>query len=281
MRALVTGFACLVLLLAACAPQTGQTPGDRLASPAELAAFSKQIERELAARGARAAIVFRAGRARDRLAGNRRYDHASLWVYGPIRMSDGSQHTGYAVYHLRPDPLLAGRTQAVQDWPYDFVRGDAVGQVGLIIPTPEIQMRLLELAASPDMWRLHQPVHSRLSNPLDLRYQGADEYLLDLISAAAWQRRDRTQIKTNLAHYYSPTRFEVAAWQRWLWSLFNADITFDDQHQPVLVADFDSIAQFMLTYRLAGDVRELQAPYYQPDRAGWERRLDEPASIQP
>src|SRR5262245_19661757 len=71
-------------------------------APEEAAAFSKQIERDLAARGARVAIVFRTGRPLDELPEGLRYLHGALWVYREVPFVDGTTQRGYVVYSLRP-----------------------------------------------------------------------------------------------------------------------------------------------------------------------------------
>lgn len=43
--------------------------------------FAKQIERELAGQGARIALVFRTGRAREDLPDGIRYTHGAFWIY--------------------------------------------------------------------------------------------------------------------------------------------------------------------------------------------------------
>src|SRR5262245_64740219 len=66
----------------------------------EAAVFSKQVERDLAAKGARLAIVFRTGRARSELPDGISYTHGAFWVYSPIQLEDGRNISGYAVYNL-------------------------------------------------------------------------------------------------------------------------------------------------------------------------------------
>ena len=93
----------------------------------EMADFSKQIEQELASRGAYVAMVFRTGRDRSELPGDIRYTHGAFWVYAPVPTLGGGTQYGYAVYNLyhEIDPVtLSG---LYQDWPLDFTRGDTVG----------------------------------------------------------------------------------------------------------------------------------------------------------
>jgi Uncharacterized protein conserved in bacteria (DUF2145) len=54
-------------------------------TPAQAPAFSKQIEDDLATRGARVAIVFRTGRPHDKLPQGISYTHGAFWVYRTSR----------------------------------------------------------------------------------------------------------------------------------------------------------------------------------------------------
>ena len=67
---------------------SGAAPANRF-TVQEAADFSKQIERELAAQGARVAIVFRSGRDRENLPDGVRYTHGAFWVYQPIQTETG------------------------------------------------------------------------------------------------------------------------------------------------------------------------------------------------
>ncbi|WP_291842932.1 DUF2145 domain-containing protein [Maricaulis sp.] len=225
----------------------------------EAANFSKQVERELADQGAYIALVFRSGRPRADLPDGVRYTHGAFWVYGPVTEADGSQGYGYAVYNLYHGQADPTRSHLVQDWPLDFMRGDAVGEVGVIIPSEEMQIRLLDVLASDQYDALHQPDYSLLSNPADLRYQNCTEFLLDVVAAAAWLTDDRTRIKVNLDAYFLPTSLRLGWWQRMTAGWFDPRIRLDDQtNGPVRVATFASISDFMLTFELADNAHEIE-----------------------
>ena len=257
-------IACLVLAVGVLAAPAGADGNRHLPGRftlQEAADFSKQIERELAARGAYAALIFRSDRPRDDLPEGMRYTHGAFWVYGPIETLDGQITHGYAVYNLyhRPDDPRLSRL--AQDWPLDFTRGDAVGQVGIIVPTPDMQVRILDVIASDTYDALHQPAYSLFSNPTDLRYQNATEFVLDVVASAAWLRTDRMQIKANLAAYFAPTLLHIGWWERLTAPWFDRRIRFDDQPGPVAVAGWSSISDFMLAFGLAEDAFELEAEF--------------------
>jgi hypothetical protein len=194
------------------------------------AEFSKQIEQYLGDRGARVAIVFRSGESRDELPDGIRYTHGAFWVYQPLESVDGSeQFNGYAVYNLyignetgEGDPRTS---YLMQDFPIDFTLPMDVNtlEAGVVIPTPEVQRRILGVMASEDYQRLHHLNYSLLSNPHDAEYQNSNEFLLDVIAAGLWQTTQREQLKVNLTAYFEPTPVRLNVFQR----LFGDDIHLD------------------------------------------------------
>ncbi|MFY0637881.1 DUF2145 domain-containing protein [Maricaulis maris] len=259
-------IACCLYLFALIVPaqaqgdgHPGRDPIDRVTLQAA-AAFSKQVERELAQHGAYIALVFRADEPRADLPDGVRYTHGAFWVYGPVTEADGSEGYGYAVYNLYPGQAAPTGSHLVQDWPLDFMRGDALGEVGVIIPSEEMQIRLLDVIASDQYDQLHQPAYSPLSNPADLRFQNSAEFLLDIVAAAAWLTDDRTRIKVNLDAYFRPTTIAMGWWERLTAGWFDPALRLEDQSGgPVRIASYGSIADFMLTFDLAEDVFEIEA----------------------
>ena len=226
----------------------------------EVAQFAKQIETELAGQGARVAIVFRSGRAREDLPEGISYTHGAFWVYQTINLSDGTQAPGYAVYNLyhgSGDQQLV--SSLVQDFPFDFVAGTAVDDVAVIVPTPEMQRRILAIMASPDYEALHNPAYSLISNPLDLRYQNCNEFMLDVVAAAAWGTTDREQIKANLRAHFTPTPVRVGGFERLFGPVVDQRLRTDDHRgQRIATTTYESMAAFMLDNRLASRAYTLQ-----------------------
>lgn len=218
---------------------------------AEAAAFSKQIERRLAAGGARVAIVFRSGRPREALPDGISYTHGAFWTYGPIETEDGKTLNGYAVHNLyqgREDVLSS---YLKQDFPYDFVKPAVEERVGVIVPTPGMQKRILEIMASDQYKAMHQPAYSLISNPHDASYQNCNEFMLDVIAASAWDTADRAQIKTNLAAYFEPSLVETSLIQRLFAPMADARLRTDDHDGDIRTTTFASMAAFMEEYDLS------------------------------
>jgi hypothetical protein len=256
-KAHVVGAALCVLVLTApllVTPARAQdsvsTAGaSRRFSAAEIANFSKQIEGSLADQGARVAIVFRAGRARDKLPQGIAYTHGAFWVYRDVQTSEGAVEPGYAVYNLYAGDGKAWPTtvsRLVQDFPYDFTAGSAVDDVAVIIPSPEMQRRLLAVIDSPAYAALHNPAYSLVANPLSPKYQNCNGFMLDVIASAAWGTDDRDQIRADLRAHYKPTKVQTSAVTRVFAPLADARLRTDDQSGPIRTATYESIAAFML-----------------------------------
>jgi hypothetical protein len=217
-------------------------------SPQQLAAFSKTIENELASHGARVAMVFRAGARRSTLPKGISYTHGAFWVYRTIATNDGRTLHGYAVYNL-----FAGdgkqwpgtESRLVQDWPYDFTAGTTVDDVAIIIPTPEMQRRLLARIDSPDYSRLHNPRYSLIANPLSDKYQNCNSFMLDIVASAAWDTTDPAQIRADLKAHFQPTKVEVGPLKRLFAPLADSRLRTDDQPADIVTATFESLGAFM------------------------------------
>ena len=224
----------------------GQAP--QRFSPAVVAGFSKKIEDDLANRGARVAIVFRSGDKRSALPKGISYTHGAFWVYRTIATADGRLLHGYAVYNLfagdgKAWPKLESRLQ--QDWPFDFTLGTAVDDVAIIVPTPEMQRRILTLIDSPAYEALHNPRYSLISNPLASEYQNCNGFMLDVVAAAAWDTTSKDQIRANLKAHFKPSPIKVDLIKRMLAPLADERIKLDDQHGVIETATFESMAAFM------------------------------------
>ena len=222
-------------------------------SAEQAAAFSKQVERDLAAKGARVAMVFRAGRMRDQLPEGIAYTHGAFWVYRDIKTADGGTVKGYAVYNL-----YAGNgtdwskieSRLVQDFPLDFTRGSTVDDMAVIIPSPEMQRRILAVIDSPTYQAVHNPAYSLVANPWSRKYQNCNNFMLNVIGAAIWQTDDPLQITANLKAHYQPTVVKTNAVVRLFGPIADQRLRTDDQDGTVRTATYESMAEFMRENKL-------------------------------
>ena len=214
----------------------------------QAALFSKQIEKDLAARGARVAMVFRTGRPRAQLPEGIAYTHGAFWVYRTITTADGRQLSGYAVYNLYAGDGRAwpkNRSRLVQDYPFDFARGSAVDDVAVIVPSPEMQRRIVAVIDSPAYEQLHNPDYSLVANPWRSKHQNCNNFMLDVVGAAAWQTDDPARITADLKAHYQPTLVKAGPLMRLFGPIADSRLKTDDQDGPIRTATYESLAAFM------------------------------------
>lgn len=230
-------------------------PADHLL-PEQAAAFSKEVEKALAERGARVALVFRAGRPRDQLPDGINYTHGAFWVFQPVDTPDRGRINGYVAYNLfHGDGEDLPRTQSylATDFPFDFVSASRVDDVAIIIPTPEMQRRILAIMASPDYEALHVEAYSLISNAGDPQFQNCNEFMLDVIAAAAWQTRDYAQLKANLKAHFAGSTIEAGPLMRIFGPMADERLRMDDQSGVIRTVTFESLAEFMLRHGYASE----------------------------
>lgn len=216
--------------------------------PERIIAFAKQVEKALAVHGARVAIVARIGRPLEELPEGMRYTHTGFAVYSRIKTADGRVVPGYAMYNLYQSTIEPDRSSLVQDFPVDFFSGVQLLEAGVIIPSPELQKRLLAVIHSPTYSALHNPRYSAIANPFTPALQNCTEYVLDLIFAAIYGTEDLDRIKANERAYFIPQPVKVNSFKLLLGSIFISDIAVSDQNGPPVTATFASIARFLDRY---------------------------------
>lgn len=230
-------------------------------SAADAAAFSKQVEKDLGQHGARLAMVFRSGRARKDLPAGLSYTHGAFWAYQQARTAEGDLRNGYAVYNLYQGDgksLPKDRSYLKQDFPFDFIAGSALDEVGVIVPTPEMQRRILAVMASPAYARLHNPSYSLVANPLRFIHQNCNGFMLMVIAAAAWETSDVRQLQLNLAAHFQPTEIRAGPLQRIFGPALDDGLKLDDQGSRITTAVYESLAAFMAKNGLSDSAYTIQ-----------------------
>lgn len=211
--------------------------------------FSKQVEKTLAAKGARVALVARAGRPAAELPEGMHFTHVSFAVYSQITTQDGRIVPGYAMYNLYQNGEHPDTSSLVQDFPVDFFAGVAQLEAGILIPSPELQKRLLNVITSDTYRQLHDPHYSAIANPFTLGRQNCTEHTLDVVVAAIYQTNDLKRIKASEKAYFTAQPVRVAPLKLLFGSMFSAEITLSDQPTtPPETATFETIARFLQKY---------------------------------
>jgi hypothetical protein len=216
--------------------------------PEQIVKFSKKVERTLGASGARVAVIARMGRPASELPEGMHFTHVALAVYSEITAANGEKMRGYAIHNLYQQDGHPDFSDLIQDYPVDFFAGVATLESGLIIPSAELQARLLNVISSPTYKQLHQRDYSVIANPYTLGRQNCTEFVLDVVNAAIYQTSDINVIKANAKSYFVAQPVNVSPFKLMLGSMFSAEVsTADHEGQPV-TATFERIADYLQKY---------------------------------
>lgn len=239
----------IILLLAYLPCFAGSQAGGAANFPADqLIRFSKQVEKTLAAKGARVAILARAGRPDSEMPEGMHFTHTSFAVYSQITTADGRNIPGYAVYNLYQRNEKPDTSSLVQDFPVDFFSGVAKLEAGILIPSPELQKRLLDTIGSPAYRKLHDPHYSAIANPYTLGRQNCTEHTLDVINAAIYQTDDIKRIKAAEKKYFIAQKVNISGLKLALGALFSSEITLSDQPGAPVTATFETMGEYLKKY---------------------------------
>jgi len=226
---------------------------------AELLAFSKKVERVAAKRGARVFILARQGRPTSELPKGITYTHVAFAVYSSIRTEDGRSVPGYAIYNLYQDDNDPGSSVLAVDYPVDYFAGAYTLKTTVIIPTVQMQKRLLKIITSATYKNLHNPNYSVIANPGDQKYQNCTEFVLDVIQAAIYNTADKETIKANTREYFTAQDINVSPFKLLFGSMFVPDVKLGDQGEQIRTATFTTIAAYLQEFGLAKEVITLKA----------------------
>ena len=254
LRFLILALSAFFLTVPSFADAGSSAAGNPILPAAEVAAFSDDVQQDLAARGAKVAIVARTGRDPRTLPAGVNYTHVSYWVYSQITKPDGSTGRGYRVYNLYQEQGNLTRSALVQDSPADFFAGAHKLDAGIIIPDARLQEKLLGVIASNTYRSLHNPNYAVLANPATTQFQNCTEHTLDVLFASLYGTSDQAQIKANIAAYFQPQVIEIDGVKRLFAPVASQALTTADHGATIGTATFGSIARFMEANELSREV---------------------------
>ncbi len=217
-------------------------------SPEQIIGFAKKVERTMAAEGARVAIVARMGRPLTDMPEGMHFTHVAFAVYSAITKANGEAVPGYAIYNLYQKDGKPDASELVQDFPVDFFAGVAQLEAGILIPSPELQQRLVDVISSTTYTALHEPRYSLIANPYTLGRQNCTEFVLDIVNAAIYQTNSIKVIKANTKAFFKAQPVNVSPFKLMLGSMFTAEVTTSDQQGKPVTATFEKISDYLLTY---------------------------------
>ncbi|OUS23881.1 hypothetical protein A9Q98_14585 [Thalassotalea sp. 42_200_T64] len=210
-----------------------------------LTAFAKSVEQYAASQGAQAFIIGRVGRPENDLPKGVAFTHAAIAIYSNIELENGETIKGYAIHNLYQKEEKKDRSALVTDYPIDFFWGVDALKAGIIIPTVELQAKLIDAIATGKNRDVHNPKYSVLSNPFEGSYQNCTEHTLDVINAAIYSTTDKAQLKANAKAYFKPQRIRTNPVKLLLGSIFMDDVTLKDHQGKVKTATFTAIGRYL------------------------------------
>lgn len=223
-------------------------------SPEQVIAFSKKVEKTLAQQGARVAILARMGRPASEMPPGMRFTHSAFAVYSEITTQDGRKLPGYAVHNLYQRENEPNKSDLVIDYPVDFFAGVSELEAGIIIPSMELQQRLLRVIASPSYAALHEADYSVIANPFNAGRQNCTEFVLDVVNSAIYQTSDLKFLKANTLAYFEPQKVEVSPFKLMLGSMFSKEVSLVDQSGTPVTATFETIGRYLQKYDVGSTV---------------------------
>lgn len=223
--------------------------------PEQIATFAKNVEKYAAKQGARAFIIARLGQPKDKLPKGINFTHTAIAVYSQITLDDGKKVNGYAIHNLYQDAKDSNKSSLVTDYTVDFFWGAHELKAGIIIPTPELQQKIIQVIASGQNKEVHNPKYSLIANPFNNKYQNCTEHTLNIINAAIYQTTDMKQLKANTKAYFEPQRVHVSRFKLGLGSLFADGVTTKDHKGKVRTASFGSIGRYLEKYDLLKETK--------------------------
>lgn len=228
-----------------------QSQAEALHEPAQIIKFAKDVEKYAASKGARAFIIARKGRPEKDLPKGIKFTHTAVAVYSNITLNDGEVVQGYAIHNLYQTPGQPDRSQLVVDYPVDFFWGAQALKAGILIPDPQVQDKLIQLLASGDAVKLHNPKYSVIANPFNTQYQNCTEYTLDLVNAAIYDTLDQQQLKVNAKAHFKPQRVKTNPFKLMFGSMLMDDVTTKDHKGRVRTTTFLTLGKYLKANQLS------------------------------
>lgn len=213
-------------------------------SQAQLYVLVKQVESSLTEHRVQVAIIARAGSRLDALPEGLHFTHVgfAMAVNGaPNREIAGNSYITYNLYQRDDQPSLSALEH---DSLSGFFSKIAVLEAGVIIPSPELQRRLLALIRSPTYQMLHQTRYSLIASPYATDRQNCTGFVLDVTVAALHQTNAIAQIKSIERNSFKPQQIKLSRFKLLLAALFSSDVSLED-YPNAETTTFETIASYL------------------------------------
>ncbi len=252
---IVLVFNLLVIMLTTSSAWAGsQQEGEPQFAIEEIAKFTKKIERNMAEKGVRVFIIGRNGRPVEELPKGVEYTHVAFGVYSKVETQDGRIVPGYAYYNLYQSEKDGATSSLVTDYTIDFLVNIYEPKVGIVIPTPELQKRLLTFIGTAEYQSLHNPSYSVLSNPYNDIFQNCTEFTLDVINSSIYKTVDKDDLKLAAKDHFKAYDVHISPFKVLFGSMFVSGVTKSDHVGQIKTATYTTIAAYLESFNLAQEI---------------------------
>jgi hypothetical protein len=207
--------------------------------------FAKRVELYAAKEGARAFIIGRVGRPAKDLPEGIDFTHTAIAVYSIITLDSGEVVKGYAIHNLYQKEGALDKSELVIDYPVDFFWGVNTLKAGIIIPTPELQQRIINVIASGKDKQIHNENYSVIANPFNNTFQNCTEHTLNILNAGVYQTTDMVQLKNNAKQHFQPQKIKANPFKLLLGNWFIDDVSTKDHSGKVYTTTFTTIGKYL------------------------------------
>jgi len=214
-------------------------------SAKEVDQFAKSVELFAAKEGARAFIIGRVGRPEKNLPEGISFTHTAIAVYSSIILDTGEKVKGYAIHNLYQKEGQADKSELVIDYPVDFFWGVSSLKAGIIIPTPDLQQRIINVIATGKDKQIHNENYSVIANPFNNTFQNCTEHTLNILNAGVYQTTDMEQLKNNTEQHFEPQKIKANPFKLLFGNWFVDDVSTKDHSGKVYTTTFTTIGKYL------------------------------------
>lgn len=224
--------------------------------PAEVARFAANVQAVLSRNNARVAILARMGRPLSELPDGIHFTHVAFAVASDAN----TRESEYRVYNLYQRADRLDVSELIEDSSVEFFSNVVRLEAGILIPSPEIQARLLRVIKSPVYAKLHEPRYSFIANPYTEGRQNCTEFTLDVITSALTGTSDIHSVKAYERLNFEAQTITVSPWKLRVKSMLSDEVSMSDHTGAPKTATFEKIAAYVIRHDSMARVLTLTEP---------------------
>ena len=210
----------------------------------QIAAFARKIEGYFTDNNVMVALVARKGRPQSEMPEGMSFTHVGFAIRSNL-LPDAKSATSYTMYNAYQKDEKPDVSELVTDTPESFFAKVFQLEAGILIPSAEMQERLLEVIQSPVYRQLHDPHYSVIANPYSLGRQNCTEFVLDVLTAARYQVQDQEKIKAIEHKEFTAQKVNVNPAKLVFAALFKDEVSLCDHQFLPVTATFETIVKYM------------------------------------